>query len=523
MPNRILFVCHEASRTGAPIVLMQIVEFAKSKGDTIYIVIANPYHLELADDFSRLGKVIRGWECNNDEYPDEIDLIYSNTITNGQFVNSLPYDNVPIITHVHELTNSIKLFGKRNLDSVITQTDLFVACSSSVRNHLVNNFGVPSARVSTIPAFVDVDKILSKAEGECELEVNTGFLANDKFVILGSGWASFRKGTDLFIKLVEYLPEKIDGRSVELVWVGGNESAFKDYVEDRYLERIHFTGSLSDPCPIYKRADVLALTSREDPFPLVMLECLIMGKPVIGFSGSGGIDDLMTEDVAVGVAPLNLEAMAAEIALIGSVAGLREKLCAHGKEYVREYCSTLICLPLIHKACCDAEIRTEYCSNGVRQGSPVWGDISSLANSGVVAVYYGKTERQCKKISYSRDMGAHGELSVLATDHLRFDPDLVPGLFEFRTLKIVLESTGEILFDLADQRNMDCLVCKGTALLLNESRFLTILSYGSDPQIDFSFKRDFDDDEYLKIDFSFIYDSTSSRYCKGLEEYGVFG
>ena len=44
------------------------------------------------------------------------------------------------------------------------------------------------------------------------------------------------------------------------------------------------------------------LSSREDPFPLVMLEAAFQGKPIVGFKGSGGVNDFLKEfpDLLVG-------------------------------------------------------------------------------------------------------------------------------------------------------------------------------------------------------------------------------
>jgi glycosyltransferase involved in cell wall biosynthesis len=39
--------------------------------------------------------------------------------------------------------------------------------------------------------------------------------------------------------------------------------------------------------------DVFFLSSREDPFPLVMLEAAHVGKPIVGVRASGGVNDFL--------------------------------------------------------------------------------------------------------------------------------------------------------------------------------------------------------------------------------------
>ena len=55
----------------------------------------------------------------------------------------------------------------------------------------------------------------------------------------------------------------------------------------------HFPGRESDTDPWYAAADVYALTSREDPFPSVVMEAFDARVPVIGFASAGGFEELL--------------------------------------------------------------------------------------------------------------------------------------------------------------------------------------------------------------------------------------
>ncbi len=56
-------------------------------------------------------------------------------------------------------------------------------------------------------------------------------------------------------------------------------------------------------------ADLYLLTSREDPFPNVVLEALDTKVPVIGFKNAGGFEDVVTEQTGALVDYLNLPMM----------------------------------------------------------------------------------------------------------------------------------------------------------------------------------------------------------------------
>ncbi len=59
------------------------------------------------------------------------------------------------------------------------------------------------------------------------------------------------------------------------------------------------------PCALHREvadyfsaADVLALTSREDPLPTVVMEALACGMPCVAFDESGGMPELLRAEEA---------------------------------------------------------------------------------------------------------------------------------------------------------------------------------------------------------------------------------
>jgi glycosyltransferase involved in cell wall biosynthesis len=66
-----------------------------------------------------------------------------------------------------------------------------------------------------------------------------------------------------------------------------------EYEKERLpaLQQVVLAGPQTNPQNYYQLFDVFALTSREDPFPLVALEAAVLGKPVICFRQAGGIPE----------------------------------------------------------------------------------------------------------------------------------------------------------------------------------------------------------------------------------------
>ena len=88
-------------------------------------------------------------------------------------------------------------------------------------------------------------------------------------------------------------------------------------------DAVHFVGELENPHPLLNACDLFCLPSREDPFPLVMLEAGALGKPMVCFDGAGGAKEFAARGAGIVVPYLDVPAMAAE-----SRGGLRTSLSA---------------------------------------------------------------------------------------------------------------------------------------------------------------------------------------------------
>lgn len=103
-----------------------------------------------------------------------------------------------------------------------------------------------------------------------------------------------RKGTDLFYEAADILLQK--GYHVEFTWCGAPagdkesqdllKSITDNIAKNNHQNQIHFPGFV-DPVPYLKEADIFLLTSRDDPFPLSVLEAIAMEKTVVTFDNGG--------------------------------------------------------------------------------------------------------------------------------------------------------------------------------------------------------------------------------------------
>ena len=182
--------------------------------------------------------------------------------------------------------------------------------------------GFEEGRLGIRECFIDVEgqapAILTAAR-KAELRAEMGWPAEAKLV-MGCGTVHWRKQPDVFVRLAEAV-----GGDARFVWIGGGT----DLEEMRALalslgvaDRVEFLGHRDDFRALMRCADVFALTSSEDPFPLVCLEAAVAGAPSVIFREAGGMGALVEppgEPPAGRAVPLGDEA-----AFAGAVRALLE-------------------------------------------------------------------------------------------------------------------------------------------------------------------------------------------------------
>lgn len=163
-------------------------------------------------------------------------------------------------------------------------------------------------------------------------------------VLLGSfGRLQRWKGQDIFIAAAAEVARARPKAAFTVV--GGSvfglepeyfESLRRDAAAAGLADRLRFTGFRSDVPRLMAACDIICHTSRvPEPFGLVIIEAMALGRPVIATSGGGPSEIIADDSLGLLVPPEDPGALArAMIALIDAPAQ-RQKLGARGRELVR--------------------------------------------------------------------------------------------------------------------------------------------------------------------------------------------
>jgi glycosyltransferase involved in cell wall biosynthesis len=167
-------------------------------------------------------------------------------------------------------------------------------------------------------------------------------LSSDTFLVLGCGTVTLRKGCDVFVQVANHLVNCLGHRDVAFIWIGFSpDPHYLDWLQyDIHLaglaDHVFFAGQRDNPEDYLRGCDVFALTSREDPFPLVNLEAMYYGRPVVSFQGAGGAPEIHTHGRGMPVGYLNIVEMAEAIAHLKQNSDLAHQIGTTGQQYVQQ-------------------------------------------------------------------------------------------------------------------------------------------------------------------------------------------
>jgi glycosyltransferase involved in cell wall biosynthesis len=143
-------------------------------------------------------------------------------------------------------------------------------------------------------------------------------------VVLMVGRLEPEKDWSTFLRVAEEVPRVAPHNCVFLVVGSGSEERYlREYVTKHKVKGVYFLGYRTDVLQLIADADVFLLTSRIEPFGIVLLEAMMVGCPVVA-TRSGGPETILVDGT---------DALLAEV---GDVEGLAKKVVrVMGDEHLR--------------------------------------------------------------------------------------------------------------------------------------------------------------------------------------------
>lgn len=195
----------------------------------------------------------------------QVDIVISNTVNVFQGAIAAAIKTKPHFWLIHEFPENEFSYYKDKIDFIDTYSTEIFAVSGKLFEKVSELF--PNRKVKTFSPYT-------------EIELNKPKLGN-KARIVSIGRISERKNQ---LELIQAF-EKIRGKEVELVFVGGWDELYKEkcmtYIKTHHLKNIHFLGNKNNPWAEVTDKDICVFPSEMETFGLVYVEALLNGIPVI--------------------------------------------------------------------------------------------------------------------------------------------------------------------------------------------------------------------------------------------------
>lgn len=362
--DTILVVSHEASRTGAPVLSLNLVQGLVGRYNVVALLLGGG---PLTKSFRAAGAAVitspnlRGQPASASVAMRQLCRVFKfrfavvNSIESHDVLRELAQQLVPTVTLIHEFacyTRPRWVFKQAFLWSgeVVFSTKL-------TRDNAFAEHPELSKRDTHI---LPQGRCLAPApeQSQAELEIEIEQLrrrmrppgAEESIVILGAGAVHLRKGIDAFIGCAARVVRASGGSRCRFVWIGKGYDPENDVHYSVYLaeqirrsglqDHVFFIDETSAIETAYKEADLLLLSSRLDPLPNVAIDALIYGVPVLSFDQASGISDFLIEiglrDHCV-AGYLDTAEMAEKILALVQSPALRAQVGQLGREHAAAY------------------------------------------------------------------------------------------------------------------------------------------------------------------------------------------
>lgn len=228
-----------------------------------------------------------------------IDALTS-TVVCGSILPALKGHGYRVISLIHELSGVIKAMKQEaNACQIAALADKIVFPALMVREQFEAVAPVASGKVVIRPQGLLRKNPYKGKRMEAHRKVCARHgLSSDTQIVLNVGYLDERKGPDLFVEIASSVCQR--NPKAVFIWVGHADTAMEQKVKARIeqlglKDKVLIAGFNAEPFDYYASASAFALTSREDPFPNVVLESVAVGVPVVAFESTTGAADFIQE------------------------------------------------------------------------------------------------------------------------------------------------------------------------------------------------------------------------------------
>jgi glycosyltransferase involved in cell wall biosynthesis len=318
----VILVTHQISRTGAPILVLNLAEKLKKYYTVIVLSVGGG---ELLEEFTNGCDLFIGPFTGKYSRQDflcaflkrvkklhPINCAVVNSIVSTPILKTLWANDIPSLHLIHEFSSYTPPEMSFTESARFSSTQIF-SSKLILDNALEHYPNLADKKPLIIPQGRCLPPIRKENNNEIYKEklrisniLRPPGSRDNLFVVIGLGTVEMRKGVDLFIQCAHKV-SKIQSKSpIRFVWLGDlkHDIGYSQYLPDQIkrlgIEHIceiaHQTNQINH---VYEKSDLLFLSSRLDPLPLVSQDMMACAKPVICFDKATGLAEFLKHNPTV--------------------------------------------------------------------------------------------------------------------------------------------------------------------------------------------------------------------------------
>lgn len=215
--KKALFITHMLNRTGAPLVLMQMMDVFSRNSYNVDVI-------SMEDGVLREDLEARGITVDVIDHPTQhqeefkkrlkgYDIVVCNTLLTVFFILIMQGEKVPVLWWIHEGRTYFEMYKKiLSLYAAKSENIRILSVSPIVHNLIKEYLGIDS---DIVPFAAPENEILPDSSHMWQ---------NDKLKLIMTGQLSFLKGQDIFIDALNLLPEQMAEKMQIIMCLGANEN-----------------------------------------------------------------------------------------------------------------------------------------------------------------------------------------------------------------------------------------------------------------------------------------------------------
>ena len=172
----------------------------------------------------------------------------------------------------------------------------------------------------------------------CPFPVQEYIKEENTKIVLAVGRLTYQKGFDMLLDAWIQVNKSMPDWTLKIVGEGEDRAKLTDFIKKNKLtDSVELVGNTDDVGQYYKEAEIFCLSSRFEGFPMVLLETLAFGLPIVSFDCDTGPAEILEYTGSILVAKNDINQLALSLIELMNNDKKRDVIRLKSKEKAKAY------------------------------------------------------------------------------------------------------------------------------------------------------------------------------------------